>query len=290
MRPTTIDLLRCLCGTGETLRVEETEADGGRILHGALVCSVCGQRYPIEQGIARMLPPGLEAEAQKAASSETLDPEEAAHKRREMAARDAQVAHYDRMPGLALFGRLEIPLTLAQMALRPEDTLLEAGCGTGRMTPIFAARCRSMVAVDYSWESLRVCQNKLEAAGTSNVDLIQADACALPFRDGLFPKVVSCQVLEHIPTADSRARMVAEMARVAQDGGDVVLSAYQHSWFTRLFGQKEGAHRGGIYFYRFSRPELNALLTPSLEVQRMTGALVYHYLARCRKPFKEVNA
>ncbi|HLV78993.1 MAG TPA: methyltransferase domain-containing protein, partial [Chthonomonadaceae bacterium] len=284
-----IGLLRCLCGAREALRVEREATEGERIVRGALACPACGQRYPIEQGIARMLPPGLETEAREA-GSERLDPEEAAHKRREMAARDAQVAHYDRMPGLALFGTLEIPLTLAQMSLIPKDRLLEVGCGTGRMTPIFAARCREMVAVDYSWESLCVCRRKLEAAGARNVDLIQADACALPFRDGLFTKVVSCQVLEHIPTAASRARMVAELARVAQAGGGVVLSAYQHSWFTRLFGQKEGAHRGGIYFYRFSRRELYALLAPTLEVQRMTGALVYHYLARCRKPFTDVKA
>jgi ubiquinone/menaquinone biosynthesis C-methylase UbiE len=152
------------------------------------------------------------------------------------------------------------------------------------MTPTFARRCRSLLAVDFSLESLRVCRGKLEAAGMTNVDLIQADVCALPFRSELFSKVVSCQVLEHIPTPESRNRMVAELARVARSGGGIVLSAYQHSLFTRLFGQKEGAHDGGIYYYRFHRRELRDLLAGALEVQGMTGALVYHYLVRCRKP------
>src|SRR5262249_11805280 len=180
--------------------------------------------------------------------------------------------------------KIEIPITLAQMNLRPDDVLLEAGCGTGRMTPTFARRCRSLLAVDFSLESLRVCRSKLERAGVTNADLIQADVCALPFRSDLFSKVVSCQVLEHIPTPESRARMVAELARVARGGGRVVLSAYQHSLFPRLFGQKEGAHDGGIYYYRFHRRELRDLLADALEVQGVTGALVYHYLARCRKP------
>src|SRR5262249_12123465 len=152
-----------------------------------------------EGGIARLLPGGLSAEPPTAAR----DSVEAERKRSEMAARDAQVDAYDRMRGLALFGKIEIPVTLAQMNLRPDDVLLEAGCGTGRLTPTFARRCRSVLAVDFSLESLRVCRRKLQAAGVTNADLIQADVCALPFRSGLFSNVVSCQVLEHIPTSES---------------------------------------------------------------------------------------
>jgi hypothetical protein len=77
--------------------------------------------------------------------------------------------------------------------------------------------------------------------------------------------------------------MVAELTRVVRRDGAVVVSAYQHSLFTRLFGRKEGAHDGGIYYYRFQRAELRALLSGCLEVRRLTGALVYHYLARCQK-------
>jgi hypothetical protein len=75
----------------------------------------------------------------------------------------------------------------------------------------------------------------------------------------------------------------ADQTRVACSGGDIVLSAYKHSLFTRLFDKKEGAHAGGIYYYRFHRRELHTLLSEYLTVQRMTGALVYHYLVRCRK-------
>lgn len=252
--------------------------ENGRLVQGTLLCTVCDRTYAIKDGIARLLPAPLTE------TTPAPDNEEAERKRSEMAARDAQVVDYDRMLGLALFGKLEIPVTLNQLALRPTDILLEAGCGTGRMTPTFAGKCASMIAVDFSFESLRVCQRKLEAAGVTNVDLVQADVCALPFLPEGFSKVVSCQVLEHIPTPESRARMVSELARVVKRGGDVVLSAYQHSLYTRLFGKKEGLHEGGIYYYRFTRPELRDLLAGSLEVRGMTGALVYHYLARCRKP------
>jgi hypothetical protein len=50
---------------------------------------------------------------------------------------------------------------------------------------------------------------------------------------------------------------------------------------TRLFGEKEGEHAGGIPFYRFERREFRDLLGTALSVQAMTGALVYLYLAQC---------
>lgn len=278
MRHETVAMLRCPSGCEAPLRVLIYEGTDERIVSGDLICAVCAQTYGIEAGITRMLPVTL-TEPEKAA-----DRIEVEKKQSEMAARDAQVEDYDRMRGLALFGKLEIPVTLNRLDLRPTDILLEAGCGTGRMTPTFATRCQSQVAVDFSLESLRVCRRKLQAAGILNVDLIQADVCALPFQSGQFSRVVSCQVLEHIPTPESRSHMVSELARVAQSGGTVVLSAYRHSLYTRLFDKKEGMHTGGIYYYRFHRRELRALLERSLEVQGLTGALVYHYLARCCKP------
>jgi ubiquinone/menaquinone biosynthesis C-methylase UbiE/uncharacterized protein YbaR (Trm112 family) len=280
MKTQTIPLLRCPNGCEAELALKATRKEGECILDGELVCPTCSCRYAIEDEIARLLPVSLQqqtAEAQR-------DAVEVERKRSEMVARDAQVEDYDRMRGLRAFSKIEIPVTIAQVRPGPDDVLLEAGCGTGRMTTTFAPRCRTLVAADFSYESLRVCRRKLIAAGIRNVDLVQADVCALPFRSEAFTKVASCQVLEHIPTPESRASMVAELARVTRPGGVVVLSAYQHSLFTRLFGHKEGLHDGGIYYFRFSRRELHTLLSQQLEVQAMTGALVYHYLARCRKP------
>ncbi|MEP6754451.1 MAG: class I SAM-dependent methyltransferase [Chthonomonadales bacterium] len=209
--------------------------------------------------------------------------DETRRKRSEMTARDEQAGDYDRMWHLKLFGMLEIPATLAGLHLTPESLLLEGGCGTGRMTSDFAARCQELVSVDFSWESLLSCQRKLKAAGIKNVHLIQADLCSLPLRTEMFDSVVSCQVLEHIPSADARSRAVSDLARVCKNGGHVVISAYQHSIFTRIFGEKEGEHAGGIYFFRFFRAEFRELLAKHLKVNGITGALVYHFIGRCRK-------
>lgn len=239
--------------------------DGEEIVSGTLTDGA-GRAYPIEDGIPRLLPQAM-LDAQKS----------------EMAARDAQVDSYDAMALFNAFGHVEIPLVLHALAPRPNDLLLEGGCGTGRMTEAFCAACREVVAMDFSWESLKVNQRKLAAAKVTNVHLIQADLCRLPFPTDAFSRVASCGVLEHVPTDASRRQAVAELARVAQPDALLALSAYKHSLWTRAFDKKEGAHDGGIPFVRFDEDELYALLTQSFAVHSLTGVLVYYYLARCTK-------
>jgi ubiquinone/menaquinone biosynthesis C-methylase UbiE len=250
-------------GGSLTLTVHEQIDD--EIIEGSLTDAL-GRVYPIEEGIPRMLPENL-LEAQKS----------------EMAARDAQVEAYDRMTFLNWFGKIEIPMTLRALSPRAEDRLLEAGCGTGRMTRILAGQVRELVAIDFSFESLRVNRKKLRDAGVTNVHLVQADLCHLPFQSGAFNRIVSCQVLEHVPDEQARSAAISELGRVSKPQSTLALSAYQHSFFTRCFGAKQGAHEGGIPFFRFTKGELREVLETSYSVQSITGSLVYLYLASCRK-------
>lgn len=263
MHPTLLPLLRSPDGGPLTLDIHET--DGDDITAGTLQ-DEAGLTYPIEDGIPRLLPRALRGEQLS-----------------EIAARDAQVGDYDRMAFLNWFGKVEIPLTRRTLGPQKTDRLLEAGCGTGRMTPTLSSDVRELVAIDFSFESLRVCQGKMKAAGITNTHLVQADLCRLPFADGVFDRVVSCQVLEHVPGPDARAAAVAALARVLKPGGALVLSAYKHSLLTRAFSQKEGMHDGGIPFFRFTRAEMRSTLGAKFQVHSITGALVYLYLARCKR-------
>ena len=283
MKASILAYLRCPTGCETDLSLHVDSVDGDEVIAGTLACTRCNRRWPIELGIPRLLPDVLLTSAtQKRVPTESVD-DTPVRQRAEMAARDAQAADYDRMWHLNLFGLVEVPVTLLHMGLAPTHVLLEAGCGTGRMTRQFARRCQEMVAVDFSWESLMACRTKLSVARIQNVHLLQADICHLPFRTELFDRVVSCQVLEHIPSPTARACAVGELARVLRCGGNLTLSAYQYSLLMRLFGDKEGEHDGGIYFYRFTRDELKRLLEDHVCIEAITGALVYHYLARCRK-------
>ena len=241
------------------------QRDGEEITDGSLTDDA-GNVYPIQDGIPRLLPLAL-LDAQKS----------------EIAARDAQVGDYDAMTFLNHFGKVEIPLTLRALRPLPTDILLEAGCGTGRMTRVLSPTVRELVAIDFSFESLRVNRRKLIAAGAANVHLVQADLCRLPFADCTFERIVSCQVLEHVPGPAARAAAVSSLHAVLKPGGTLALSAYKHSLLTRAFSQKEGSHDGGIPFFRFTKSEMRDILGAKFTVHSITGALVYLYLARCSK-------
>ena len=151
------------------------------------------------------------------------------------------------------------------------------------MTRTLAGDAQEIVAIDFSFESLRVNQHKLRAAGITNVHLAQADLCRLPFAECTFDRIVSCQVLEHVPGPDARAAAVASLRHVLKPQGTLVLSAYKHSLLTRCFSQKEGMHDGGIPFFRFTKAEMRQTLGSHFDVHSITGLLVYLYLARCTR-------
>jgi ubiquinone/menaquinone biosynthesis C-methylase UbiE len=228
-----------------------------------------------------MLPAEQLAAVESQSSEDELD-EVDKLKAGEMRARDEQAEDYDKMWMLNLFSVVEIPLTLKYLGLEQSHLLLEAGCGTGRMTREFAKHAKEVVSVDFSWESLQRCKRKLTDAGVTNVHLLQADICRLPFASNQFDRVVSCQVLEHVPQAHHQ-NAARDLGRVLRKGGQLALSAYQYNIFCKMKHDKSGFHDGGIPYYRFDKQELRELLSTSLRVERMTGALAYHYLARCRK-------
>lgn len=76
------------------------------------------------------------------------------------------------------------------------DTILEAGCGTGKNTPIYAAHADRVLAVDFSEGMLQLAQQKV---AVPNVSFQQADFTRpWDFTDSLFDLVCCNLVLEHI--------------------------------------------------------------------------------------------
>jgi ubiquinone/menaquinone biosynthesis C-methylase UbiE len=261
MRRSLISLLACP-NCRAAVYISADDNGDAEITTGSLSCSKCSESFPIDNGIPRLLPKTL-LEAQ----------------RDEMKARDDQVAQYDSNTFLKLFGKFEIPKTLRELAPSDQDRLLEAGCGTGRMTQILAETVEELISVDFSFESLQSNRQKLISAEVHNVDLVQADICNLPFLDSIFDRALSCQVLEHVPGDHARRQAIESIGRVTHANATIVISAYQHHAF---MGAKEGRHGGGIPFFRFTKSEFKDTLRSAMAVEYITGSLGYLYLARCR--------
>jgi SAM-dependent methyltransferase len=143
-----------------------------------------------------------------------------------------------RTPRGAWIGRTEVALIGAMIGLRPGESLLDVGCGTGYFTAALAPEAGFTVGADRDEAMLNYA-----AAHRSRVrSWLAADAQRLPFADRSFDVVASVAALCFIP---DECRAVAEMLRVARRR--VVLGLFnRHGLLHRQHGRAggQGGYRG----------------------------------------------
>ncbi|MBI5426166.1 MAG: class I SAM-dependent methyltransferase [Opitutae bacterium] len=132
----------------------------------------------------------------------------------------------------------------------PDARILDAGCGTGGLL-------RRLAATSARWrlEGLDFSAIAVEAARVrTGLPVTLGSVTALPFADGQFDAVVSCDVVCQVP--DGRAAL-AEFRRVLKPGGALVLTMPAYRWMHSYHDRQVGN------LWRCSRGELNELLRAS---------------------------
>ena len=190
----------------------------------------------------------------------------------ERRARDEQAEEYDQMWSMKLLGYIEVPQYKRALSEETTSPLLEAGCGTGRLTHIFAQIAPEVVAVDMSRESLVRNHVRHHARTFNPVHYVHADLTHLPLKDGVFGRCAHAGVYEHIPSRELRLQFLAHARRTMKSGGKLMLSAYRYGGLTKLF-EKEGEHEGGIPFFRFTPEELRAEVETAFQVEKLVANL-----------------
>ena len=108
------------------------------------------------------------------------------------------------------------------LGIRPGQTVLDVGCGSGVVTRDMARRVSPggrAVGLDPSAEFLTIARELSREAGLDSVaEFREGSALALPFSDGEFDVAVAATVLVHVPGA---AAAVPEMVRVVRPGGRI---------------------------------------------------------------------
>ena len=102
-------------------------------------------------------------------------------------------------------------------ALSPLDDrrVLEIACGTGRFTVMLAERGAEVVGLDISAAMLAQGRAKARRVGVADrIEFLRGDAARLPFPDDSFDVAFAMRFF-HL--ADTPAKFLAEMARVARD-------------------------------------------------------------------------
>jgi SAM-dependent methyltransferase len=159
---------------------------------------------------------------------------------------------------------------------RPAGTILDAGCGTGRITEALTALGQPIVAIDYSGASLRRLLDRTAGAPVPVLG-VQADLRALPLRPGTIHATTCIEVYAQL-RADDRRRLLDELNRVMRPGAPLSMSAYNYNLLFRLWGvrnerAREGEHMlgGDFYYIRLTRQEYARELAAVFDVEELTG-------------------
>jgi 2-polyprenyl-6-hydroxyphenyl methylase/3-demethylubiquinone-9 3-methyltransferase len=116
--------------------------------------------------------------------------------------------------------------------LNPDDTVLELGCGYGRVLRRLARAARFVVGIDTSPASLLLGREMLSDLG--NCHLVGMNALHLGFPRRIFDRVVCIQNGISAFHVDQRA-LIREAVRVTKHGGTVLFSSYSDRfWADRL--------------------------------------------------------
>jgi ubiquinone/menaquinone biosynthesis C-methylase UbiE len=133
---------------------------------------------------------------------------------------------YDLVVTLLTLGRSRVmrQRTVDLADLRPGETVLEIGCGTGAVAR--AARARvgpagQVFAIDPSGEMIAVARRKA-ARARLQIDFRVAGIEALPFPDASVDVVLSSLMMHHLP-ADLKRTGLSEVRRVLKPGGRLVI-------------------------------------------------------------------
>jgi ubiquinone/menaquinone biosynthesis C-methylase UbiE len=126
---------------------------------------------------------------------------------------------------------LEAEIQYVLSRLRPTDSVLELGCGYGRVAFRLADVARSVVGIDTAAESLELARVLYPG---HRCEFLQMDAVCLAFPDGRFDAVVCVQNGICAFGVDQLA-LLREALRVTRDAGRIIFSTYSDRfWPDRL--------------------------------------------------------
>ncbi len=126
--------------------------------------------------------------------------------------------------------------------IHPGDTILELGCGYGRILPFLSRVAGFLAGIDTSLESLLAAREI--AAGLANCHLAGMDAIKLGFPDHTFDRTVCIQNGISAFHVDQR-QLLCESLRVTKPAGTVLFSSYSEKfWKDRLDWFEQQARYG----------------------------------------------
>jgi len=215
-----------------------SEKEGEDILSGSLYCSQCNNSYPIQEGVAILLP--MPSETDSRAPSKYENPELLS---------SYLWAHY-----ADIFEDMDATAAYEQWAgqLRNDSGIsLDAGCAVGRFTFEMSKKSAFAVGIDNSHAFIKTARQLMinrqmgfsipeegllreqriiklpETWDSSKVEFVVGDVLRLPFRRDAFSSVSSLNLVDKVPLPLVHIR---ELNRVARESHGQLLFSDPFSW------------------------------------------------------------
>ena len=129
-------------------------------------------------------------------------------------------------------------MTVDQALIKPGDSVLDVGCGTGEVTILAKTRAQNgnVYGIDPAPEMIAVARKKAARKGL-DIDFRVGVIEALPFADSSIDVVTSSLMMHHLPE-DLKTRGLAEVYRIIKPGGRLLIADFERptgSFLNHLF-------------------------------------------------------
>lgn len=168
---------------------------------------------------------------------------------------------YERVEGYYSFINDIETETVKQFGINKKT--LEIGCGTGIILAKVAEFTKESWGVDLS-------SGMLEVARGKGLNVKEANATELPFKDNEFDITYSFKVLAHIPEIE---KAIAEIKRVTKVDGKLILEFYNPYSFKFITNRISKNHEK-VYIRYDSLEDIKRILGNDYEVQSIVGARI----------------
>jgi len=130
----------------------------------------------------------------------------------------------DRYQGVASFSLYAPEQRIINRYLRPSMSILELGCGAGRVTSAMGRHGLRVVAGDLDYKAVQACRDLTAGDGVRH---LQFDARCLPFKNGSVDVVLfAFNGLDYIHPETARNEAISAIADVLKGGGLFIFSSH----------------------------------------------------------------
>ena len=164
------------------------------------------------------------------------------HWRRPDVAQMYDAGRFDNLKGRLYRWREERAIELALRRFRRGSTVLDAACGTGRITALLQRNGFRATGCDVSLAMMAVARRRLTSLGY-DVPLVESSVERLPYPDQSFDAATCVGLLMHLD-ADVRVRALRELARVSR--GPLVVQDGCVDAFQQLSARVTGVPPGEV--------------------------------------------